>query len=110
MPKKLKVNYTKLIKAVESGKPSKEIMDEFGIKTSVQLKATYLDALISKGKAPSFSSRRGSESANKQIKSVLVNKRGSIVIPQKMVTEFGFSEGDVFTVRKTKSGVNIKKI
>ena len=54
MPRKKKVDAAKLIKAVESGKPSKEIMAEFGINTSYQLKALYLDALVEKGRAPAI--------------------------------------------------------
>ena len=107
MPKKLKVNYAKLIKAVESGKPVKKVMAQFGINTSAQLRITYLDALISKGKVPELKSSRGRKA--KEDKEVSVNIRGSLIIPREMIEAFGFSEGDVFTVRKTKSGLSFKK-
>ena len=54
MPKKKTVNYDKLLKAVDSGLTSKEIMEKFGIKTSAQLKGLYLDALVSKGRTTSY--------------------------------------------------------
>ena len=50
MPKKKKVDNDKLIQAVKSGKPSQEVMKEFGIKTSAQLKTKYFDALVEKGR------------------------------------------------------------
>ena len=110
MPKKKSFNYEKLIKAVDSGAPSKEIMEKFGIKTSSQLKSAYLDALVETGQVKGVvSSRSGRAKAKKDSKEILVNKRGSIVVPRSLVEEFGFAIGEAFTVRKTKSGVSLKK-
>lgn len=111
MPRKKTVDSTKLIKAVESGLPAKEIMSKFGLKTSAQLKALYLDALAEKGRVPGIVSRRPRKKAvaekSMQIK---VNKRGSLVLPRKMIEELGFVVGDTFTVRKSKVGVALKKV
>lgn len=111
MPRKMKVNAERLIEAVESGTRSTEIMTKFGIKTSGQLKALYLDALVEKGQAKGIAGRAGRAglSGNKT-KGIKVNKRGSLVIPQAMVKEMDFNVGDPFTVRKTKSGVSLKKV
>jgi hypothetical protein len=109
MPKKRKkVDADKLITAVESGRPSTEIMDEFGIKTSAQLKALYLDALVNKGKATGIVGARGAK--KKDEKEVKVSKRGSIAIPKDMVEEMGYDVGDAFLARKTKAGVSLKKL
>jgi hypothetical protein len=110
MPRKKVVNQEKLVKAVESGTPSKEIMEKFGIKTSAQLKALYLDALVAKGKAKGIVGRIPKSGAGKKDKNILVNKRGSLIVPKDLVAEMGFKEGEVFKVRKTKSGVSLKKI
>ena len=110
MPKKKEVNADKLIKAVESGKPSTEIMEKFGFKTSAQLKAAYLDALVEKGMAQEIAGgRRGKSKAVKKANEVKVNKRGSLVLTKDMVNEMGFSVGELFKVRKTKTGVSLKK-
>ena len=111
MPRKKQVNNEKLIKAVESGLPSKTIMEKFDIKTSAQLKSLYLDALVASGQAKGIASRssRGGRTARKT-KEILVNKRGSLVIPRETVEEMGFQIEDLFVVRKTKSGVSLKKI
>jgi hypothetical protein len=111
MPRKKTVNSDKLIKAVESGLPSKEIMEKFGIKTSAQLKSLYLDALVAKGQAKGITGRtpKGGRSA-KKTKEILVNKRGSLVVPRDMVEEMGFKIEDSFMVRKTKSGLSLKKV
>ena len=109
MPRKKKVDAAKLIKAVESGKPSKEIMAEFGINTSYQLKALYLDALVEKGRAPAIVGRAGKKD-EKAGKEILVNKRGSLIVPAPLVEEMGFKIGEEFKVRRTKAGVSLKKL
>jgi hypothetical protein len=110
MPRKMTVDSAKLLKAVESGIPSKDIMKDFGIKTSAQLKSLYLDALIEQGKAIGITGRgqRGRKAVGGD-QEIRVNKRGSLVIPKGMVEEMEFDEGDIFVIRKTKSGLNLKK-
>ena len=110
MPRKKKVDSAKLLKAVESGKPSKEIMEQFGINTSAQLKALYLDALVEKGLAPAIIRRAGKKKDDKAGKEILVNKRGSLIVPAPLVEEMGFKIGEEFKVRRTKAGVSLKKL
>jgi hypothetical protein len=109
MPAKKKIDGQKLIKMVESGKHQSEIMKELKLSTPAQLKAHYLEALMNAGKAPQIKSGRGKATATPS-KETMVNKRGSVIIAKEIVAEMGFKEGDKFTVRKTKSGISMKKI
>ncbi len=109
MPRKKEVDSAKLLKAIQAGKPSTEIMKEFGLKTSGQLKAAYLDALIETGQTPALVSKRGKKTAEQDSRKIKVNKRGSIVVTAELVEKMGFAIGDGFTVSKKKSGVSLKK-
>ncbi len=109
MPAKKKVDYAKLLKTVESGKPQVDILKEFKFNTATQFKSHYLNALIETGKAPEIKIGRASSKAA-STKDVAVSKRGSVVIAKALVDEMGFGEGDKFAVRKTKSGISLKKI
>ena len=109
MPAKKKIDGAKLLKLVESGKLQSEIMKELKLNTAAQLKAHYLDALMKAGKAPQIKSGRGKATAAPS-KETMVSKRGSVVISKAMIAEMGFKEGDKFSVRKTKSGISMKKI
>lgn len=111
MPKKKTVNAAKLIKAVESGLPSTEIMAKFGLKTSGQLKSLYVDALAEKGRIKGIVRRvPKAAKAPKKAKEIKVNKRGSLIIPQEMVQDMGFGAGDLFAVQKTKAGLRLKRV
>jgi hypothetical protein len=109
MPAKKKVDYTKLLSAVESGKPQPEIIKEFKFNTATQFKNHYLNALIEAGKAPEIQTTRAS-SKTAPAKEASVSKRGSVVISKPLIDEMGFAEGDSFAVRKTKAGISLKKI
>ena len=41
---------------------------------------------------------------------VAVSMRGSVVIAKALIDEMGFAVGDKFAIRKTKSGISLKKI
>ncbi|MFO7715159.1 hypothetical protein [Desulfosarcina sp.] len=107
MPAKKKIDGPKLINMVETGIHQQEIMKVFKFNTAAQLRAHYLEALMKAGKAPEIKTGRGKAKANPS-KEVLVSKRGSVVIPKTMIDEMGFSAGNQFTVRKTKSGISLK--
>jgi hypothetical protein len=109
MPRKKKVDAAKLIKAVESGRSSKEIMAEFGFNTPTQFKSYYLDALIEKGKAAGITGKAPRASKTKKAEGIKVNKRGSLVIPKKRIEGMGFKVGAEFNIRKTKSGISLKR-
>ena len=109
MPAKKKVDYTKLLEMVESGKHQAEIMKEFAFKTAAQFKNHYLSALIETGKAPEIITSRASKKSA-PAKEAFVSKRGSVVIAKGLIEEMGFAVGDNFAVRKTKSGISLKKL
>jgi hypothetical protein len=108
MPKKKTFDPVKLIKLIDDGTPSVEIMKKMGFKTSTQLKTAYMSALIAEGKVPAIKGSRGAGKAAK-IKAVGVGKRGSIVISKELVESLGIGAVEKFTVRKTKAGIALKK-
>ena len=109
MPAKKKVDYKKLLKAVESGKLQAEIIKEFKFNTAAQFKNPYLTALIKAGKAPEITTTRAS-SKTVPVKEAFVSKRGSVMISKSLISEMGFAEDDKFAVRKTKAGISLKKL
>ena len=109
MPARKKVDYTKLLKLVESGKHQAEIMKELAFKTTTQFKNHYLSALIEAGKAPEIVTSRASKKSA-PAKEAFVSKRGSVVIAKGLIEEMEFAAGDKFAVRKTKSGISLKKL
>jgi len=109
MPAKKKVNYKKLLEAVKSGKPQSEIIKEFKFNTTAQFKSHYLDALIESGEAPKIKKGRAAKKVE-PLKNAFVGKSGSVIINKILVSEMGFKEGDKFSVRKTKSGISLKKL
>jgi hypothetical protein len=108
MPKKKAVDPAKLIEMVKAETPSAEIMKKMGFKTSTQLKAAYMSALIAEGKVPAIKGGRGAGKSAPE-KAVSVGKRGSIIISKELVENLGIGSEDKFTVRKTKLGVALKK-
>ena len=106
---KKKVDYTKLLKLIESGKHQAEIMKVFAFKTAAQFKNHYLSALMKAGKAPEITTSRTS-TKSAPAKEAFVSKRGSVVISKALISKMGFAEGDKFTVRKTKAGISLKKL
>ena len=109
MPAKKKVDHKKLISAVEGGKTQSEILKEFKFNTAAQFKTHYLEALMKAGKAPEIKTRRAS-SKSAPTNEALVSKRGSVVISKGQIEVMGFAVGDKFIVRKTKSGISLKKL
>ena len=109
MPAKKKVNYKKLLEAVKSGKNQSEIIKEFKFNTAAQFKNHYLEALMKSGEAPEIKTGRASKKSEPSTE-VLVSKRGSVVINKGLIADMGFREGDKFSVRKTKSGISLKKL
>jgi len=108
MPKKKAVDAAKLIKMIEDETPQADIIKKMGFKTSTQLKAAYMSALIAAGKVPAIKGGRGSGKAEKA-KEVGIGKRGSIIISKELVESLGIGAEDKFTVRKTKAGIALKR-
>ena len=106
---KKKVDYSKLLKLIESGIHQAEIMKVFAFKTAAQFKNHYLSALMKAGKAPEIKTSRASKKSA-PAKKAFVSKRGSVVIAKGLIEEMGFAVGTTFTVRKTKSGISLKRM
>lgn len=109
MPKRKKIDEKALIAMVAGGNPQKEIMEKFGFKTPIQLKVAYANAQIASGTIPEIQKGRKT-TAKAASKEATVNKRGSLVITKALVEEMGFAVGEVFAIRKTKSGISLRKI
>ena len=109
MPKKKALDTAKLIEMVKAETTSAEIMKKMGFKTSTQLKAAYMSALIAEGKVPAIKGGRGAGKAAK-VKTIGVGKRGSIIIAKELVESLAVGADEKFAVRKTKAGIALKKV
>ena len=109
MPKR-KIDSKKLIKMVADGVVQKDILEKFGFTNSSQLKVAYANALMEVGTAAVIKSGRGGAKKVEIKKEVSVGKRGSLVIPKKLIESFGFKEGDEFEARASKVGLSLRKI
>ena len=110
MPKKKAVDSKKLIQMIKQGFPRPEIMEAFGFKTSTQLNTAYMSALIEQGEVPEIVSGRGKATKAKVSNEAKVRKSGSIIIPKGLVEDMRFVQNDKFLVRKTKSGISLKRL
>jgi len=63
---------------------------------------------MAEGKVITVTSGRGAGKAEK-VKLIRVGKKGSIICPAEKVAELGIGADDKFAVRKTKSGIALKK-
>ena len=109
MPKKKAIDGAGLIKMVEDGVPRPEIMKKFKLKTSSQLTLLYAKAQMEAGKIAEIVGGRGGATA-KETNMVTVGKRGSVIISKEIAGGFGIAVGEKFTIRKTKSGIALKKL
>ena len=110
MPKKKAVDSKKLIKMVKDDTPQAEIMQAFGFKTSTQVKTAYMNALVEEGIVPAIKTGRGGAAKKEVAKEAKVGKSGSIIIPKGVVEDMGFVQNDRFLVRKTKTGISLKRL
>jgi hypothetical protein len=116
MPKRKKVDSRALVEAVESGDSAKDIMNNFGIKTSAQLKSLYVDALVELGRAPGIVVTRGGgdgggkDRSQSEPREVRVNERGTLIVPRELLDQMGFQIGESFGVYKSPAGVSLKRI
>jgi len=80
-----------------------------GFQISTQLKTAYMGVLITEGKAVPIKGGRGAGKAEKT-KLFGVGKRGGIIISKELFESLGLGGKDKFTVRKTKTGIALKKV
>jgi hypothetical protein len=103
MARRRKIDATKVIEAVESGRLSKAVMDSYGLE-----KPTPPSGRRRGG------AKRGEGSVTTVTSSVLadvtISKRGSLVLPKALVEELGFKLDDAFVARRTKVGIILKPV
>lgn len=109
MPRKMDIDYKKLMKMVKEGTHQNEIMKKFGFKTSTQLKVALANAAMEEGMLPQLAGGRGSSAGSEVSNVIKVNARGSLVIPKKLVDSLGLQIGEEFTVRKSAAGLSLRK-
>ena len=110
MPKKREIDNAALLKMIKEGINQSEIMEKFGFKSSPQLKVAYANALMESGEAPEIKGQ-GRTGKPKSIKTeVSINARGSLVIPKALVESLKIPKGQVFKVKKTGSGLQLKNV
>lgn len=105
MARKRLVDHNALVQAIEMGKPSREIMQQFDFKTLGALKVAYMDALIALDKVPSI--KKGAK--GKKVNNIVgINGRGSLVIPKNLVDALGLDENALFVVEKKGEDLCLK--
>ena len=111
MPKKKKIDGKALIKMINEKNPQAEIMEKFGFKNSTQLKVAYANALMATGKVAEIKAGRMTKAKAAVVDTlVAVNKRGTLVLPKALLESFGLAEGAAFNAKKTKGGIQLKKV
>jgi bifunctional DNA-binding transcriptional regulator/antitoxin component of YhaV-PrlF toxin-antitoxin module len=107
VPRKKLVEHNALLQAVEMGLPKADIMKKFGIKTNAALETDYFNALVALGKIQDPNKARKPEKVNNKVS---VNRRGSLVIPKKLVDSLELNKSDTFEVTKNGTGLLLKRI
>ena len=110
MPRKKKIDNAAMIQMIKDNVPQNEIMAKLGFKTSTQLKVAYANALMETGNAPVLSTGRAKKAPKALDLTVIVSKRGSLVIPKNLAEHFGLKVGDAFEVRKSSAGLSLKMV
>ncbi len=109
MAKRKEINNEVLLKIIKENTNQSEIMERFGFKTSTQLKVAYANALMESGIAPEIIKGKPKNSKPVNTK-ISINSRGSIVIPKALVEALEIKEGQMFEVKKTGSGLQLKNV
>ena len=105
MVRKRLVDHNALVQAIEMGKPSKEIMQQFGLKSLSALKVAYMDALMALEKVPAVIKGTREKKVNTLVG---INSRGSLVIPKKLVDTLDLDETALFSVEKKGEDLYLK--
>ena len=106
----MRTEYKRLIEMVKKGVPDKKIMKELGIQTRTSLKKMYYDALVEAGKIKDILTERQAKRATTKRRPVRITKRGTVLLGKALVIDdFGFREGDKFTVSKRKDSIILRK-
>jgi len=104
MPKRRKIDTSRIIEAVESGRLSIDTMNSFGLEQ--KSRKSRRSRQRSAGRSLENSADDLGVVWSNEVK---VNKRGSLVLPRTLLQVLGFSPDDTLKIRKTKVGINLKK-
>jgi hypothetical protein len=96
MARRRKVDAAKVIEAVQSGRLSKDVMEEYGLEKASPPRRR-------RGRRPSSETP-----AIIHFGEVAISKRGSLALPRTMVEALGFKIDDLFIIRRTKAGLILK--
>ena len=110
MAKRKQIDGEALCKMIGEGAPQSEIMEKFEFKNSTQLKVAYANALMESGGAPKIKGKGRIKKVKPVNTKVTVNGKGSLVIPKALVDDMKIKEGQIFEVKKTASGIQLKKV
>ena len=104
MTRRRKIDSSKLLEAVESGRLKKEIMDGFGLEKSTPGGGD--------GATPKRRGRKpkGVVKEPVTLAEVTIGKRGSLVLSKTLIEQLGYNFDDAFLVRKTKAGLILKPL
>jgi hypothetical protein len=108
--KRKQIDGKDLIKMIKEESPQSEILEKFGFKNSTQLKVAYANALMESGGAPKIKGKGRTKKAKAVNTKVTVNGKGSLVIPKALVDDMKIKEGQIFEVKKTASGIQLKNV
>ena len=95
---------------IKDGSLPPEILEQFGFKSSTQLKVAYANALMESGGAPKIKGKGRIKKDKPVNMKVTVNGRGSLIIPKALVNDMKIKVGQAFKVKKVASGIQLKKV
>lgn len=96
MARRRKIDASRVIEAVKSGRISKDVMDEFGLGRESSTPGKRKKAI-----EPAGYGEHGR---------ITVSKRGSLVLPRSLMEKMGFEIGTAFEAKKTRSGIILKPV
>lgn len=106
----MRSEYEKLIEMVKKGISDKEMMKELGVQTKASLKRMYYDALVEAGKIKDIVTEREAKKERAMNRTLRIGKRGTITLSDRLlINNFGFKEGDKFTVSRRKDSIILRK-
>jgi hypothetical protein len=106
----MKEEYKKLVEMVKKNVPDKEMMEKLGVQSKAALKKMYYDALVEAGKIKDILTEKETKKATGKARTFSIGKRGTITLSKALLMDdFGFKEGDTFSVSKRKDSVILRK-
>ncbi|WP_035236478.1 hypothetical protein [Desulfobacter vibrioformis] len=105
-----KIDLKKLLEAIKGGVEQAEIIKQFGLSSSTQLKALYAKALIEADEIPKIQGAGRTKKTKPVNMNVKINKRGSLIIKKEIINTTKYDVDQKFTVKETPSGFQLKLV